>query len=267
MSASNLLRPCGVSANLFYSLLPTLLKAKPTDTQQATGLFLSEKFEGVRATWDGNQLLTRTGTPLNPPAWFTDELPTHDDMCGCVFDGHLWIARGQSKAAQSLIRGRRDDIWTPVIYRVFDCISDKLAKFDRRYSTYQFIISRCNCAWLQSVPQTRCMSPDHFDRFFDDVVEQGGAGVIMRSVNALYVKNSRRPHLFQRVHEFTDPYRVVGRIGYALLCEVAGGADRFELHRGIDWQSPPQIDDIVVVKHCGLTMMGLPRNPSFEEVV
>src|SRR6185369_3093140 len=50
---------------------------------------LSEKYDGVRALWDGNALRSRMGNVIAAPAWFIDRLPP------TPLDGELWMARGQ----------------------------------------------------------------------------------------------------------------------------------------------------------------------------
>ncbi|MBU6417666.1 MAG: DNA ligase, partial [Xanthomonadaceae bacterium] len=40
-----------------------------------SGYWVSEKFDGVRGYWNGRQLLTRGGTAVHVPAWFTKGWP------------------------------------------------------------------------------------------------------------------------------------------------------------------------------------------------
>jgi hypothetical protein len=40
-----------------------------------TGWHMSEKLDGVRAFWNGTQLLSRLGNPFAAPEWFTKDLP------------------------------------------------------------------------------------------------------------------------------------------------------------------------------------------------
>src|SRR5690554_7926169 len=50
---------------------PALLLAKTyNNTVNLNDYWVSEKLDGVRAYWDGNQLISRQGNPFNPPAWF-----------------------------------------------------------------------------------------------------------------------------------------------------------------------------------------------------
>ena len=53
------------------------------------GFLVSEKWDGVRALWDGQVLRFRSGRDLVAPAWFLAALP------GVPLDGELWTGRGQ----------------------------------------------------------------------------------------------------------------------------------------------------------------------------
>ena len=48
---------------------------KPERTEPVSAYLVSEKFDGVRAIWTGQQLLTRRGKIINAPDWFTASLP------------------------------------------------------------------------------------------------------------------------------------------------------------------------------------------------
>ncbi len=49
--------------------------------------WVSEKYDGIRAHWDGRQLRSRQGLPIDAPAWFTRGWPAQ------ALDGELWAVR------------------------------------------------------------------------------------------------------------------------------------------------------------------------------
>ena len=51
-----------------------LLSPAPLDLDPS-GYLVSEKFDGVRAVWDGHSLRFRSGRPMAAPAWFTEGWP------------------------------------------------------------------------------------------------------------------------------------------------------------------------------------------------
>lgn len=48
---------------------------------------MSEKFDGIRALWNGESLVSRQGNVIKAPHWFTEGFPK-----GIVLDGELWYA-------------------------------------------------------------------------------------------------------------------------------------------------------------------------------
>ena len=59
------------------------------------GWYISEKWDGIRAFWDGEKFVSRGGGAQNPkvftyvPDFFKELMPP-----GIAIDGELWIARG-----------------------------------------------------------------------------------------------------------------------------------------------------------------------------
>ena len=52
--------------------------------QDVSGWWISEKLDGWRCLWDGQQFLTRTGNVLDAPGWFMTGMPAQ------AMDGELW---------------------------------------------------------------------------------------------------------------------------------------------------------------------------------
>src|SRR5437868_3803830 len=78
--------------------------------------WVSEKYDGVRAYWDGKQLWTRGGERIVAPAWFTAALPA------VPMDGELWAGRGRFAHAVSTVRSQTpaDPAWREMRFMVFD---------------------------------------------------------------------------------------------------------------------------------------------------
>jgi ATP-dependent DNA ligase len=62
-------------ATLCASWLMARLLPEAQESRDPTGWWMSEKLDGVRAYWDGKQLLSRLGNPLAAPDWFTQRFP------------------------------------------------------------------------------------------------------------------------------------------------------------------------------------------------
>jgi DNA ligase-1 len=87
--------------------LPSLLLAanKPDlfllktydDKKSVVGWVMSEKFDGIRGFWDGEQLLTRGGQQIMAPDWFIENYPPF------AIDGELWTKRADFEEISSLL--------------------------------------------------------------------------------------------------------------------------------------------------------------------
>src|SRR5918998_891176 len=78
---------------------PPLLLAETWDqVTDPTGWWLSEKLDGVRAYWDGRQLLSRLGNMFHAPDWFIDGLPDHP------LDGELFLDRKSFQKTVAIVR-------------------------------------------------------------------------------------------------------------------------------------------------------------------
>jgi DNA ligase-1 len=78
--------------------------------------WISEKYDGVRALWDGRVLRHRSGRAVAAPASFLAALPAEP------LDGELWLGRGRFEPLSALVRRSepRERDWQAVRYMVFD---------------------------------------------------------------------------------------------------------------------------------------------------
>jgi DNA ligase-1 len=80
------------------------------------GFLVSEKFDGVRAVWDGQSLRFRSGRLIYAPGSFRSALPPQP------LDGELWLARGQFDRLSGIVRQEQPDeaAWARLTYLIFD---------------------------------------------------------------------------------------------------------------------------------------------------
>ena len=93
-----------------------LLAVDADDDIHPEGYLVSEKYDGVRAFWDGQRLRTRGGHTIAAPAWFLRHLPP------VALDGELWAGRGRFEALSGAVRRHepRDAEWQHITYMAFD---------------------------------------------------------------------------------------------------------------------------------------------------
>ncbi|MCW5655734.1 MAG: DNA ligase [Hydrogenophaga sp.] len=230
--------------------------------------WVSEKYDGVRAYWNGRQLITRGGEVVAAPAWFTARWPA------TPMDGELWAGRGRFEMALSTVRRQAPDeeAWRRVRYMVFD-LPSHAGPFTERIAAYHGLVQQIDEPWVQAVPQERVISHAALMARLDRVVRDGGEGLMLHRADAPYRALRSDDLLKVKTHDDAEA-RVIahlpgkgrheGRLG-ALLVETPQGV-RFRLGTGLsDAQrdNPPPIGTWVTYRYRGVNASGVPRFASF----
>jgi DNA ligase-1 len=258
---------------------------KPTTEQQAPRLLLanvwnpsidptdwwvSEKYDGVRAYWDGQKLWSRKGNLIHAPDYFLAELPRD-----IVLDGELWVGHGKFEETMSIVRSETpDDRWNRVRYMVFDAPQAK-GCFEQRMQFLHATLSEGN-RLVRVVAQERCKGVAQLIAQRDRVVREGGEGLMLRQPASAY--EAGRSSTLLKVKPFDDAEATViahepgkgkfaGKLG-ALRVRTDDGRE-FSIGTGLtdaDRESPPPIGTVITYRFQGLTAKGLPRFPSYFRV-
>ncbi len=85
------------SISLFAEKPNLLLLKSYSDDVNVTNWLMSEKLDGVRAYWDGKELISRNGKVFAPPKWFVKDFPPFE------IDGELWTKRGDFEHIVSIV--------------------------------------------------------------------------------------------------------------------------------------------------------------------
>jgi len=251
---------------------PSLLLAQtaPAGLDPA-GYLVSEKYDGVRALWDGRVLRFRSGLTIAAPEAFVERLPP------VPLDGELWLGRGRFEALSGLVRRQSPDAaaWRQLRYMVFELPSAS-GSFASRAQRIAALAWQTGWPQLQAVEQAHLTSPQALQRRFDEVVAAGGEGLMLHRADAPY-ETGRSASLLKLKPLHDAEARVIGhlagrgrhagRMG-ALQVRSAAGVD-FLLGTGFsDAQrdSPPAIGTLVSYTHRGHTADGVPRFASFLRV-
>ncbi len=156
-----------------------MLAARYTN-QPIAGWWLSEKFDGVRAFWDGSALRTRTWREIVAPAWFIAALPQ-----GTALDGELWGGRGSFQVASELARFERaaDPVWHGMRLMVFDWPTTDAVPVETRLENARKLTRGPHCEF---VAQRRCRDLADMHAEFAAVVAAGGEGLVLRRPGSFY---------------------------------------------------------------------------------
>jgi DNA ligase-1 len=232
---------------------------------------ISEKFDGVRAVWDGQVLRFRSGRLIAAPSWFLSALPR------VALDGELWMGRGAFDRLSGVVRQTEpdDEAWRSVKYLVFDAPSHA-APFAQRVAFVQSTLAQAQQPWLMPVAQRKVSDARALQALLQDTVRQGGEGLMLHWADALW-QPGRTDALFKFKPEQDEEGLVVGHqpgkgrlLGMtgALLVQMPSG-QRFALGTGLSdalRRNPPAVGTWVTYRYRERTPSGLPRFASFVRV-
>ncbi len=246
---------------------PALLLAReaPPGLDPA-GYLVSEKFDGVRACWDGTRLRFRGGGTVAAPADFLAGLPA-----GQALDGELWLGRGRFDALSAIVR-RAQPVqaeWAALRYLVFER-PDAPGGFAERVRQLQALAEAAGPRRRWSVvEQTPVADAAALRARLDAVVSAGGEGLVLHRADAAYCTG--RSDVLLKLKPVRDAEAVVightpgrgrfaGQVGALRVRDEAGR--EFLLGSGLDdalRASPPPPGSVVTYSWRGETASGLPR--------
>ena len=251
---------------------PNVLLAQEYKTGiDVTQYLISEKYDGVRAVWDGNAFHTRQGNTIHAPAWFTKHLPQ------MPLDGELWLARGQFDALSGAVRKDVpiDAEWQKISYNVFE-LPNASGTFEARAKRIVEIVKQANLPHLKAVAQFHVKDETELKLRMKKMVAKGGEGLMLHKADAEYI-TGRNAALIKLKPLFDAEATVVahtpgrgkykGKLG-ALVVETSEGI-RFKLGTGLkdaQRENPPKIGSLVTYTYKDKTKNGKPKFASFLRV-
>lgn len=235
------------------------------------GFLVSEKFDGVRAVWDGQQLRFRSGRFIAAPEAFVRNLPDHP------LDGELWLGHGRFDRLSGVVRQQQPDelAWRDVRYLVFDAPGWP-GPFESRWQGLQTVISAVGQPWLLRVEQFRLSDSASLQQRLQAVVRAGGEGLVLHRSDAHW-RPGRSDALFKLKPELDDEAQVVGyQPGKGRHAGLTGAlkvrtpeGQRFELGSGLSdaqRRHPPELGTWVTYRYRDRTPAGVPRFATFVRI-
>lgn len=230
--------------------------------------WVSEKYDGVRALWDGRELRFRSGRRVPAPDWFIAALPPQ------ALDGELWLGRGRFDELSAIVRKKQaaDAEWRNVQYRIFEAPA-VAGTFTERSARLRDIVADSGASWLHPVEQYRVADRAVLQQRLEEVVRGGGEGLMLHRADAGY-RTGRSDDLLKLkplldaeatviAHE-PGKGHLTGMLG-ALRVRTATGRE-FRIGSGLDdgtRRHPPAIGTHVSFRYQELTPGGIPRFPRY----
>ena len=261
------------SLELIAEEKPQLMLANVLQKNSAIDLshyWVSEKYDGVRAFWNGQRLISRQGNEYHAPAWFIADFPSFP------LDGELWLAREQFDRLSGIVRKQKpiDDEWHYVRYMVFD-LPHHTGTFNQRLLVLQSLTSLPN--HLVIAPQWHITSEEKLLIQLDDFVKNKAEGLMLHDGRSLY--SAKRSDDLLKLKPSFDQEAIVmdyepgkgkykGMMGAVWVEAVLNNKEgvpikhTFKIGSGFsdeDRKHPPQIGSEITFQYSGLTSKGKPR--------
>ncbi|WP_371373708.1 DNA ligase [Thalassotalea aquiviva] len=266
---------------LYFSLFGCWAKTKHPLLQHAkiwqhnldlSQYLVSEKYDGVRARWTGQKLISRNGNEFLAPKWFIAKFPK------VALDGELWAGRGKFEQTLSIVKqsssinNRSELRWRQLQFMVFD-LPDHQGHFSQRLEQMRSLISHANSPYLTLIPQSKIKDKADLMALLEQVVGGGGEGLMLHYQYGYY-EYGRSSNIF-KLKPFDDGDGVVtehhqgkgkfsGMLG-SLTIRLSDG-QQIKIGSGFSQQereSPPPIGAVIRFKYFGKTAKGKPRFASY----
>jgi len=249
-----------------FASKPNLLLLKTYKDQNITGWVMSEKLDGIRAYWDGTNLISRGGNIIHAPKWFIKNYPPFE------IDGELWTKRGDFENISSIVRDKiPSDNWHQVKHYIFEVPNAKGGLYKRLGK-----VSSLNYKYIKLIKQIKIKDKKHLKEFLTKIELQKGEGVVVRDPSVPYI--NKRTSKALKVKTFHDMECKV--IGYtkgkgkflglmgAIKCKLDNSIV-FKIGSGFNLEerkNPPKKDAIITFKYKEFTKYGKPRFPVYLRV-
>ena len=246
-----------------------LQKAKNYDNSKhnITNWYMSEKLDGIRAYWNGKELLSKNGNKIYAPNWFTKDFPPFE------LDGELWTKRDDFESIQNIVLDTNPSIkWEEITYNIFEVPNEK-GNFDKRLEKIKFWLDKNPNKIIKIIPQLICKNETDLNIYLKELLDKKAEGIILKNPNLEYFTG--RSENILKVKKFYDEEGLVIGLNYSKNGEFK--SLQLKLNNGIIFnlgggfsdiqrKIPPQIGDIVTFKYYDLTKNNKPKFASFLRI-
>ena len=234
--------------------------------------FVSEKLDGIRAYWNGKNLISKDGNIYNSPAWFTKDFPSE------ALEGELWIGRGKFEEVSGIVRTQipNDANWQKIHLMLFDMPNHK-GSFKQRLEAMKILVEKSHSKYLKVIEQSKVPDQKSLMELLQKVVRQGGEGLMLHNEDAIYQANARNNDLLKLKTYQDEEAKVLAVIEGKGKYQKMMGAILVENEEGIKFKigggfsdalrkNPPKIGSIITYKYFGKTAQNKPRFASFMRI-
>ena len=160
--------------------------------------WMSEKMDGIRAFWNGKNIISKHSKNILCPDWFTNDLPQE-----IFLDGELWIGRNKLEILQGLMKSPFDENniwnigWKDVNFMIFDLPNSKEIYEIRKQELNEMKLP----SHVKVIDSIQCNGNKHLLDTLNEVVKSGGEGLMLNQPNSLYIQERTQSLLKVKVNE------------------------------------------------------------------
>ncbi len=241
--------------------IPDLMLLGTYQNQDVSGWVMSEKLDGVRGYWDGEQLFTRQNKIITPPRYFIKDFPPF------AIDGELFTERNQFERISSIVRSQKDKGWERMKLYVFD-VPEAEGNLWERLAVLENYLKQHPTPHIQIIEQIPIQNAQQVQDFLRQIENRQGEGVVLRNPHAPY-ERKRSTQILKLKTESDEECKVIAHHKGKGQFEQVLGSLTCENHRGqfkigsgfslAERNNPPPIGSIISYKYRGLTNSGKPR--------
>lgn len=254
---------------LFFTLFANAaMLLKNYDGRDISGWVMSQKYDGVRAIWDGKKLKSRQGKEFCAPQSFISQLPPFS------IDGELFAGRGSFEKAAS-ITARCDEDWGELTYLIFDAPEAK-GDLPTRLAPLKDFLAKNQGSQIKIIEQIKIKSTKEAFAYLDKITADGGEGIVVRDPKAPY-KDGRQSSIM-KLKKFYDaecevlsikPRKDDNSVVGSVECRDMAGKNTFKIGSGFGSlkickttalkENCLKTGDIITYKYQNLTKNAKPR--------
>lgn len=250
-----------------YSQKIELMLLEEYKNQDIDGYLMSEKLDGVRAYWTGKYLISRNGNIFNAPNWFLEGFPKYP------LDGELYTKKGDFENIISIVSKKYQHYgWKDIKYYVFDAPSKNGGLLERLSA-----ISNIKAPYLEIIEHLTCKNKEDLYNFFNQIVLDGGEGVVLRDPTISYVPKRTSFNLKLKpthddeciIVELHKEHNVSSSRIKSFTCKLKND-DEIKIGSGLNEtlrnKNTLQEGTVITFKYNGLSNSGKPKFPTFLRI-
>jgi hypothetical protein len=224
---------------------------KPYENEiNVEGWFMSEKLDGIRAYWDGENFLSKNNKIINVPESFK-QLPPYP------LDGELW--GGYEDNESFLIplklscgppRVTKLD-WTNIKFCVFDAPQVE-GTYDKRHLFLKNNLHSYFNSNISLIPMLKCSGKEHLENQLEEIVKKGGEGIILYNPISFYQPGRNKNVLkVKKYYESKITFLERSEISYHFHCQQDNGTKYWLKVTGGYYDRHPEVGSEIPVIHQG----------------